>query len=49
MPGRSRPHVACAATLTERPHHLDTVNGGTGTDKARRDTIDVLLSIEGSL
>lgn len=27
----------------------DTVNGGTGTDKARRDTIDALLSIEGSL
>jgi Ca2+-binding RTX toxin-like protein len=27
----------------------DTVNGGTGTDKARRDAIDVLLSIEGSL
>ena len=27
----------------------DTVSGGTGTDKARRDTIDALLSIEGSL
>jgi Ca2+-binding RTX toxin-like protein len=27
----------------------DTVSGGTGTDKARRDTIDVLTSIEGAL
>jgi len=27
----------------------DTVSGGTGTDRARRDTIDALLSIEGSL
>jgi hypothetical protein len=27
----------------------DTVSGGTGTDKARRGSIDVISSIEGTL